>query len=131
MSDTETALPVTRLFAQDSLIGSRLAGGIATGFTDCHIHADGFGRILSSQKGSINPQQTGRMVQRLLEIETYRTMALLGLPHAREAAPLLAEAEHRLGESRPPWPPILLLPAASTAKRIPLCSIAWPAYRLR
>ena len=29
MSDTETALPVTRLFAQDSLIGSRLAGGIA------------------------------------------------------------------------------------------------------
>ena len=101
MSDTETALPVTRLFAQDSLIGSRLAGGIATGFTDCHIHADGFGRILvlmNDEKGAINPQQTGRMVQRLLEIETYRTMALLGLPHAREAAPLLAEAEHRLGE---------------------------------
>ncbi|MBV8591825.1 MAG: DUF3422 domain-containing protein, partial [Acetobacteraceae bacterium] len=37
-------------------------------------------------------------VQRLLEIETYRTMALLGLPHAREAAPRLAEAEQRLGE---------------------------------
>ena len=100
-SDSETALPVTRLFAQDSLLGCRVAGGIATAFTDCHIHADGFGRILvlmDDEKGPINRQQTGRMVQRLLEIETYRTMALLGLPHARQAAPLLAEAEFRLGE---------------------------------
>ncbi|MBV8521824.1 MAG: DUF3422 domain-containing protein [Acetobacteraceae bacterium] len=101
VSDAETAFPVTRLFAQESLIDCRMAGGIATGFTDCHIHADGFGRILvlmDDEKGPINPHQTGRMVQRLLEIETYRTMALLGLPHAREAAPRLAEAEQRLGE---------------------------------
>jgi uncharacterized membrane-anchored protein len=33
--------------------------------------------------------QAGRLVQRLLEIETYRVMALLGLPVAQQAAPVL------------------------------------------
>jgi uncharacterized membrane-anchored protein len=37
-------------------------------------------------------------VQRLLEIETYRTLALLALPHAREAAPVLGRAERGLAE---------------------------------
>jgi uncharacterized membrane-anchored protein len=101
INNAETAFPVTRFLARNSLIGSRMAGGIATGFTDCQIHADGFGRILvvmHNEQGPISARQTGRTVQRLLEIETYRTLALLGLPHAREAAPLLGEVERGLGE---------------------------------
>ena len=38
------------------------------------------------------------MVQHLLDIETYRTLALLGLPEARRLAPSIGLAEKRLGE---------------------------------
>ena len=38
------------------------------------------------------------MVQRLLEIDTYRMMALLALPVARELAPLLTRGEQELAE---------------------------------
>jgi len=40
--------------------------------------------------------QGGRLVQRILEIETYRMMALLGLPHAQQAAPALNAIENDL-----------------------------------
>ena len=38
----------------------------------------------------------GRLVQRVLEIETYRMMALLGLPHAQHATPVLSAIEGEL-----------------------------------
>jgi uncharacterized membrane-anchored protein len=37
----------------------------------------------------VTPGQAGRLLQRLLEIETYRVMALLAFPLAREAGPRL------------------------------------------
>ena len=40
--------------------------------------------------------QAGRLVGRLLEIETYRMMALLGLPYAMQAAPSLNAIENEL-----------------------------------
>jgi uncharacterized membrane-anchored protein len=40
----------------------------------------------------------GRLVQQLLEIETYRMAALMGLPAAREAAEVLGSAERELAE---------------------------------
>jgi uncharacterized membrane-anchored protein len=100
--DAEAAAPAARLLARNSMVGSRMGGGIATGFTDCHIHADGFGRVLVVMHDDVpdppSAHRTGRLVQRLLEIETYRTMALLGLPHAREAVPVLGRVERGLAE---------------------------------
>ena len=46
----------------------------------------------------MSPRQTGRIVQRLLEIETYRMMALLALPVARSLAPFLRASEQELAE---------------------------------
>lgn len=46
--------------------------------------------------GDLHPRRLGRLVQRLLEIETYRMAALLGLPAARQAAHVLASAEGEL-----------------------------------
>jgi len=46
--------------------------------------------------GGMTPRRAGRLVQRLLEIETYRMAALLGLPAARDAAHELASAEGEL-----------------------------------
>jgi uncharacterized membrane-anchored protein len=46
----------------------------------------------------VGPEQLGRRIQRMLEAETYRTMALLGLPLARRIGPILADLENRLAE---------------------------------
>jgi uncharacterized membrane-anchored protein len=48
------------------------------------------------RSGTITPRRLGRLVQRLLEIDTYRMAALLGLPAAREASALLGVAEREL-----------------------------------
>ncbi|MBO3706841.1 MAG: DUF3422 domain-containing protein [Candidatus Accumulibacter sp.] len=45
---------------------------------------------------SLTPRQAGRTVQRLLEIETYRLLALLALPVAREIGAWLHDAEEEL-----------------------------------
>ncbi len=86
-----------RLFAGHALIGSAIAGGAATALTDWRIHGDGFSRVLVHNR-SMLPRQAGRMVQRLLEIDTYRVMALLALPVARELGPKLAAYERELAE---------------------------------
>jgi uncharacterized membrane-anchored protein len=46
----------------------------------------------------MSERQAGRMVQRLLEIDAYRLMALLALPVAQELTPWLTQAEHELAE---------------------------------
>jgi uncharacterized membrane-anchored protein len=46
----------------------------------------------------LGKRQGGRTVQRLLEMETYRMMALLGLPVARRTAAVLPGAERELAE---------------------------------
>ncbi len=82
--------------------GHAVAGGLATGaraqiWSDLALDGDGFVRVLVHDRG-VTPNQGGRLIQRLLEIETYRMMALLALPLAREVAPRLTALEQRLGE---------------------------------
>jgi uncharacterized membrane-anchored protein len=86
-----------RHFAGHQLIGSRVVGARAEAFTDLRIHPDGFGRILVCDRG-VTPTQAGRIVQRLFEIETYRILALLAFPLAKELAPFLGERERALSE---------------------------------
>ncbi|ROR32345.1 DUF3422 family protein [Inmirania thermothiophila] len=83
--------------APTAIAGSRVAGGAAYVWSDFRLHADGFGRILVHDRG-LRGRQAGRLVQRLLEIETYRMMALLALPLARTHGPALAELDGRLAE---------------------------------
>ncbi|MGQ0662706.1 MAG: DUF3422 family protein [Pseudomonadota bacterium] len=87
---------LARHFAAESLAGARLAGEAAEAWTDFRIHGDGFGRILVRDR-TLAPRQAGRLVQRLLEIETYRMMALLALPVAREVAPAITAVDRELG----------------------------------
>jgi len=65
-----------------SMVGSRVLGG-AQVFSDWTIQPDGFLRFLVIDNG-LRQVQSGRLLQRLCEIETYRMMALLALPAARE-----------------------------------------------
>ena len=43
-----------------------------------------------------SPEELGRRVQRLLDMETYRMMCLLGLPVARRTGQVLGELEHKV-----------------------------------
>ena len=83
------------LFSSNTVIGSRVAGGSASVWSDNQIHSDGFGRILIHDE-NLRSRQVGRLVQRLLEVETYRMMAMLPVPLVRQIIPQLARADQRL-----------------------------------
>lgn len=84
-----------KVFEGRNLVGSNVLQG-AEIWTDFLIQADGFSRFVIRDVG-LREQQAGRLVQRVLEIETYRMMALLGLPHAQRATPILNSIEGELG----------------------------------
>ena len=96
-SSQPSLLAPSALLREDTLVAARVADGGAEVHTDFALHADGYGRVLLTVR-SMTPRRLGRLVQRLLEVETYRMTALLGLPVARAAAPLLAQAEQELSE---------------------------------
>jgi uncharacterized membrane-anchored protein len=88
---------VKHVLNEDTLVASTVADGHGEVYTDFALHADGFSRMVLLA-GSVTPRRLGRLVQRLLEIDTYRMAALLGLPVAREAAAVLGYAERELAE---------------------------------
>jgi uncharacterized membrane-anchored protein len=95
--ETGSSGRIARYFHEDSLVASRLSGGAATVWTDFRIHADGFSRILITGS-SLEPMQAGRVVQRLLEIETYLMTALLALPLVQELAPQIRQIQAGMSE---------------------------------
>lgn len=92
-----TSALIKYVLNEDTLVASTVADGFGEVYTDFALHADGFSRMVLLT-GSLTPRRLGRLVQRLLEIETYRMAALLGLPAAREAGNALAYAERELAE---------------------------------
>lgn len=86
-----------KYFSGNPLTGSVLGDGEAAAITDFRIAEDGFSRFLFFNH-TMSPTLTGRMVQRLLEIDTYRMMALLAFPIARDLGPFLAERQAELAE---------------------------------
>ncbi|WP_375196448.1 DUF3422 domain-containing protein [Sphingobium sp.] len=82
-------------FAIDDLIISDVADGQARIWSDFRLHADGFGRLLIHDKG-LQGGESSQLVQRLQELGNYRKIALLGLPEAQKATPLLTGLEQRL-----------------------------------
>ncbi|MBX9617516.1 MAG: DUF3422 domain-containing protein [Hyphomicrobiales bacterium] len=93
------------LFDQTSLCVASVHDGAARIITDFRQDARGSTRILVIDRG-LHPQVAGALVQRLLEIETYRTFALLGLPEAMRSAPVVGRIETELvrvtGQMRAP-----------------------------
>ncbi len=79
----------------EGMLASRALDDAAEIRTDLRIHEDGFSRIVVHNL-SMNAKRSGRLVQRLLEIETYRMMALLALPLAHEQSGEIARIEDAL-----------------------------------
>lgn len=78
------------------MVVSRIANGAAWVFTD-FMFDNKFSRFLVLDDSMVG-RQPGRAVQRLFDIETYRMLALLGLPVATEVGRWLNGAERRLAE---------------------------------
>ncbi|HEU0221439.1 MAG TPA: DUF3422 family protein, partial [Paracoccaceae bacterium] len=73
-------------FVSESLALSRVADGQAVVAGDFRIDPSGHIRFAILARQGIEERRLGRLVQRLLEIETYKSMAMLTLPVAREVA---------------------------------------------
>ncbi len=87
-----------RWFGDGPVLASRLGGGHSCAITDFQLLPSGFERILVMAPLDTSPTRAGRISQRLLELETYRLMALRGLPVAKSLAPMLFDAERALAD---------------------------------
>lgn len=85
---------VGQLFQGHALAGSCVMQG-GEFWSDFVVQADGFSRFVIRDV-DMQAQQAGRLAQRILEIETYRMMALLGLPFAQRTTPQLNAIESAL-----------------------------------
>ena len=92
---TELAEQSVDCFDPTSLCYSELDQGAALAITDFRQDKDGLTRILVLERG-LSPARTGAIVQRLIEIETYRTLALLALPLAQSLSPQMRKIEDEL-----------------------------------
>ena len=63
---------------------------------DFRIDSAGHTRFAVFARPSAGPRRIGRIVQRLAEIETYKTMSMLGLPRARDLGKRMGEIDTRL-----------------------------------
>jgi uncharacterized membrane-anchored protein len=88
---------IVHYFEGNTIVGSQVTGGDALAFTDFRIHNDGFSRFLIYNK-KLQSQQSGRLLQRLFEIEVYRVMSLLAFPVAQELSPKVRESEQHLSD---------------------------------
>jgi uncharacterized membrane-anchored protein len=85
------------IFRSETICGSRVFGGAALTWTDFAVHEDGFGRVLVRDI-ALDHFEAGRLVQRLLEIETYRMMALVALPLVQEHGPQIRQIEEETAQ---------------------------------
>ncbi len=97
LADTDPEALIEALAADgQTLVATQIADGAGWVMTDFQLH-DGFTRF-TVLDGTLTQRQAGRMVQRLCEIETYRLMALLAFPVAKEVGRLISRAEDDLAD---------------------------------
>ena len=84
-------------FDPESLCYSVVENGKAAIVTDFRQDGDGLTHILILDLG-LSPARTGALAQKLIEIETYRTLCMLGLPLAQSLSGRLRRIEDRLAE---------------------------------
>ena len=85
------------VFERASLAVAENSDGTALFATDFQVDADGYVRVLVADRG-LGPERAGALVQRVLELEMYRTLALLGLPEAQRLSPSIGRIEKKLAD---------------------------------
>lgn len=100
LSDPQQSLSKARnWFGEHTVVASRMGNPAhSLVVTDFHLRPSGFERILVLAPESTSDTRGGRISQRLLELETYRLMALRGLPVAKAVGTQLGQAERELAD---------------------------------
>jgi uncharacterized membrane-anchored protein len=101
MGEADMLAKAQRWLGEGIVVGSHMGNTVQGQSHSCwlthfRIGADGFERMLVLTQGETPEGRAGRISQRLLELETYRLMALRGLPVAKQLSPELAHAEAQL-----------------------------------
>ncbi|MCB1507530.1 MAG: DUF3422 domain-containing protein [Hyphomicrobiaceae bacterium] len=98
LSKQREALGVAGSLGDAKLVRAHVFGGAAEVVTDFRAHgADGVVRYLARVEG-LSGEATGLLARNLIEIETYRTLALLALPTAQQLGPEVRAQELELAE---------------------------------
>jgi len=90
--DSEDVADVIANFDPTSLCQSMVADSQATVITDFRQDGDGLTKFLVLDHGMTDGAR-GMLAQRLLDIETYRTLAMMGLPLAQTLSPEIRQIE--------------------------------------
>ena len=99
IADPDAALALgQRWFGDRSVVASLMGGGHSCAITDLRLRPSGYERMLVVAPPGTTETRAGRISQRLIEIETYRLMALRGLPVAKALTPMISRAEAQLAE---------------------------------
>lgn len=99
LSDPQRALARGQhWFGDRTVVASLMGGGHSCAVTDFRLRDSGFERMLVIAPPGSTETRAGRISQRLLELETYRLMALRGLPAAKTLTPAIAQAEATLAD---------------------------------
>lgn len=86
-------------FGEDTVVVSRMGNPThSLVVTDFHLQQGGFERILVLAPETTSDTRGGRISQRLLELETFRLMALRGLPMAKAVGAQLSLAKRELAD---------------------------------
>lgn len=88
---------LTRYFEGQSLMVSDVYEGRAQVLTAFKLHGDGYGRFIIRNM-DLNPSQMGQLARRLMDLETYRLLALIALPIAKKIAPQLLKMDKQLAD---------------------------------
>jgi len=98
-----THLP--KLFNYNPIMAATMNSDNFTMFTDYRIHQDGYTRIvLQDHRTAVmtaspaGQEKTGRILKRVLDVESYRLLALLALPMAQQVKAPIDTLEKRMRE---------------------------------
>ncbi len=83
-------------FVPESLAVSEVLEGAALVASDFRIDPGGHMRMAVFVSQGTGRRRTGRIVQRLCEIETYKAMSMLGLQRVRDLSPMMAAMDRDL-----------------------------------
>ena len=96
--ETEVSARLAQWFVPESLAVARVLEGEGLVAGDFRIDPAGIMRFAVFVAPGVGPGRTGRLVQRLCEIEIYRAMSMLGLGRARELGSRLDRCEAEMSD---------------------------------
>ncbi len=119
-------IDIEKFFYHDNFAGSNVAENGANVFMSfksdrTNFLGSGFRRVFIQNK-NLRTRRTGRLLQRIVELETYQVLSLLGLPQVRSETKNLSILEKQITE-------ITKSVSKTTKKNLDKKSIRYPDYQ--